>query len=57
MPYPGRTTRGDLLVQVNVKTPTHLSQRQEELLREFEAEDDEGLVKKAQKKMKKFMGL
>ena len=48
MPYPGRTQRGDLLVEVRVVTPTRLTERQEELLREFEAHDqEEGPLDKA----------
>lgn len=27
--------RGDQVIQVDIKTPTHLSKKQEELLREF----------------------
>ena len=48
MPYPGRTQRGDLLVEVRVLTPTKLTERQEELLREFETyEQEEGPLDKA----------
>jgi molecular chaperone DnaJ len=36
LPHPGSSRRGDLLVEVKVRTPTRLSKRQEELLREFE---------------------
>ncbi|MBQ9452996.1 MAG: molecular chaperone DnaJ [Desulfovibrio sp.] len=60
MPYPGRKTRGDLLVEVRVLTPTKLSPRQEELLREFEAATEQGpleKVKKAAKKIGKAMGI
>ncbi|WP_297671484.1 molecular chaperone DnaJ [uncultured Desulfovibrio sp.] len=60
MPYPGRKTRGDMLVEVRVLTPTKLSARQEELLREFEAAADPGpleKVKKAAKKIGKAMGI
>ncbi|MBQ7456049.1 MAG: molecular chaperone DnaJ [Desulfovibrio sp.] len=46
MPYPGRARRGDLLVEVKVVTPTHLTQRQEELLKEFEASGDETFIDK-----------
>ena len=51
--YPGENRMGDLLVQVVVKTPTKLSSKQEELLREFEKLSEEqskgifGKVKKA----------
>lgn len=48
MPYPGRTQRGDMLVEVRVLTPTKLTERQEELLREFEScEQEEGPLDKA----------
>ncbi len=60
MPYPGRKNRGDLLIEVRVKTPTHLTKRQEELLREFEACAEDSTVskvKKAAKKLGKAMGL
>lgn len=33
-------SRGDMFVQLSVETPTNLSKRQQELLREFEAEGD-----------------
>ena len=36
MPYPGRSNRGDLLVEVKVLTPTRVSDKQAQLLREFE---------------------
>ncbi|MBQ3059798.1 MAG: molecular chaperone DnaJ [Desulfovibrio sp.] len=60
LPYPGRRQRGDILVQIVVLTPTRLTSRQEELLREFEsAEEDRPLekVKKATSKIRKAMGL
>lgn len=60
LPYPGRKQHGDLLVEIKVLTPTRLSDRQMELLREFEqAEDQTPLekVKKAAKKISKAMGL
>ena len=60
MPYPGRKERGDLLVEVKVMTPTHLSGQQEELLRAFEKAGEEtpmAKVKKAAKKIGKAMGL
>ena len=53
MPYPGRSRRGDLLVEVVVVTPTHLSERQEELLREFEAAGDDSLLSKTKKLFKR----
>ncbi len=36
MPFLGQSARGDLLVEIKVNTPTSLTERQEELLREFE---------------------
>ncbi len=60
MPYPGRRQRGDMLVEVRVLTPTRLSDRQVELLREFEAAGEQTplqKVKKAAKKISKAMGL
>lgn len=60
MPYPGRKQRGDLLVAVKVVTPTRLSDRQEELLREFERAGEETpleKVKSAARKIGKAMGL
>ena len=60
MPWPGRKQRGDLLVSVKVVTPTRLSARQEELLREFERAGEEtpfAKVKHAAKKIGKAMGL
>lgn len=61
LPYPGvADRRGDLLVEVIVKTPANLSKRQEELLEEFEElEQDKPLqkVKKMVKKAGKVMGM
>lgn len=60
LPYPGRTTRGDLLVEVRVLTPVRLSEKQEELLRQFEAATEKSpleKVKKAAKKIGKAMGI
>ncbi|MCR4666102.1 MAG: molecular chaperone DnaJ [Desulfovibrio sp.] len=57
MPYPGRKTRGDLYVEVKILTPTHLTSRQVELLREFEACAEEGFMQKAQKTVKKIIGM
>lgn len=53
LPYPGRSMRGDLIIEVLVRTPTNLTQRQEELLREFEAAGDESFIHKASEKAKK----
>jgi molecular chaperone DnaJ len=38
--------RGDQVIQVNIKTPTHLSKKQEALLKEFAALDSKKLSKK-----------
>lgn len=60
LPYPGRKQHGDLLVEIKVLTPTRLSERQMELLREFEQAADQtplAKVKKAAKKISKAMGL
>ena len=60
LPFPGRKERGDMLVEIKVQTPTHLNARQEELLKEFEAAEDEGTfakVKKAARKIGKAMGI
>ncbi|MDR1777755.1 MAG: molecular chaperone DnaJ [Desulfovibrio sp.] len=60
LPYPGRNRRGDLLVEVRVLTPTGLSEKQVELLREFEKAGEEKpleKVKRAAKKIKKAMGI
>lgn len=52
-PYLGSSHKGDLLIEVKVKTPTSLNSRQEELLREFEALDEEKPMKKVKKLFKK----
>ena len=57
MPQLNRETSGDLLIAIHVKTPTHLSAKQEELLREFEKLSEESFLEKAQKKIKQFMGV
>lgn len=60
LPYPGKKQRGDLLVEIKVLTPTKLTERQEELLREFEAAADDGpfaKMKNAARKISKAMGL
>ncbi len=56
LPYPGGTQHGDLLVQVQVKTPTRLSKRQEELLQEFENLEKEKAGHKVKRFFKKVMG-
>ncbi len=60
LPVPGRNESGDLLIEVRVMTPTRLSSRQEELLREFaDLEEDKPLAKakKIIKKVGKAMGI
>jgi molecular chaperone DnaJ len=60
LPYLGHHQKGDLLVEVRVLTPTSLSKKQEELLREF-AKLEEGKpfekVKKVARKIGKAMGM
>ncbi|MBI4807163.1 MAG: molecular chaperone DnaJ [Desulfovibrio sp.] len=53
LPHPGRSHRGDLLVEVIVKTPKSLSKKQEELLREFAKLDEEKPLKKVKNFFKK----
>ncbi len=50
IPYVGQKKRGDLLVEVNIKTPTNLSKKQIELLKEFERLEK----KKPRNKVKDF---
>jgi molecular chaperone DnaJ len=60
LPYPGRSDCGDLLVEVRVLTPTRLNSRQEELLREFAALEEDNPLAKAKniiKKVGKAMGI
>lgn len=60
MPLPGRKQRGDMLVLIKVLTPTHLSERQEELLREFESAGEQGFfasIKEGARKFGKAIGL
>lgn len=60
MPFLGQNRNGDLLIEVKVLTPTRLTEKQEELLREFEALSDEGPIDKVKNIAKKFgkaMGL
>ncbi len=60
LPYPGRNTRGDLLIEVIVVTPTNLSSKQEELLKEFAKLEEKKTITKAKKLIKKVgkaMGL
>lgn len=53
LPYPGRKAIGDLLIVIKVMTPTKLTSRQEELLREFAALDEKKPMAKAKKLIKK----
>jgi molecular chaperone DnaJ len=53
LPRPGTSRRGDLLVEVRVKTPTKLSKKQEELLREFDRLEEEKPMKKVKNFFKK----
>ncbi|MBD5553298.1 MAG: molecular chaperone DnaJ [Desulfovibrio sp.] len=60
MPYPGRNKRGDMLVAVKILTPTDLTERQEELLREFEEAGEQGFfasLKEGARKIGKAIGL
>ena len=60
IPYLNNNHKVDLLVEINVLTPTRLTKRQEELLREFEQLDKEKPLEKVKgffrKKAKKVMG-
>ena len=53
LPHLGSTHKGDLLVEVTVKTPTHLNRRQEELLKEFAEIEKSKLTTKAKDFFKK----
>jgi molecular chaperone DnaJ len=60
LPSLGYGSNGDLLVEIVVKTPTKLSKRQEELLREFaQLEEDKPMTKAKNlfKKVGKAMGV
>jgi molecular chaperone DnaJ len=60
LPYPGHSRTGDLLVAIKVLTPTRLSARQEELLREFAELESQKTLTKARtiiKKIGKAMGV
>ncbi len=56
LPYPGGGQKGELLVQVQVKTPTKLTKKQEELLREFEQIEKEKTGPKVKRFFRKVMG-
>ncbi len=53
LPHPGAGRKGDLLIEVKVETPTGLSSRQEELLREFAKLEEDKPLKKAKNFFKK----
>ncbi len=53
LPHLGSTHKGDLLVQVTVKTPTHLNKKQIELLKEFSEIETSKLTSKAKDFFKK----
>lgn len=53
VPVVNTSRKGDLLVEVKVLTPTHLSSRQEELLREFADAEEKKPLNKAKKMIKK----
>ena len=53
LPHLGSTHKGDLLVEVTVKTPTHLNRKQEELLKEFAEIEKSKLTTKAKDFFKK----
>lgn len=60
LPYIGQKRIGDLLVEIRVITPTKLSTKQEELLREFERTGEDKpmeKIKKAARKLSKAMGM
>ena len=57
MPHINRQSRGNLLIVIHVKTPTNLSSKQEELLREFERLGEETFLEKTKKKIKEFVGM
>jgi len=59
LPYLGSSHKGDLLVEIRVKTPTGLSKKQEDLLREFQKLEEQKPLKKVKdffKKAGKAMG-
>ena len=56
LPHPGTTHKGDLLVQVHVKTPKRISKKQEELLREFEKLEGKKTGQKVKRFFQKVMG-
>lgn len=60
MPLPGRKQRGDMYVSIKVLTPTNLTERQEELLHEFEDAGEQGFfatLKEGARKIGKAIGI
>lgn len=53
LPHLGSSRRGDLLVEVRVLTPSGLNKRQDELLREFAALEEQKPMKKVKQMFKK----
>lgn len=53
VPHPGDSRQGDLLVEVRVSIPTHLSKKQEELLQEFASLEEEKPLNKVKDFFKK----
>lgn len=52
LPYLGSQQRGDLLVEVTVKIPSHITKKQEELLRQFQELEEQ----RPWNKVKNFIG-
>lgn len=56
IPYLGSNRKGNLIIEVQVKTPTHLSKKQIELLKEFDRLDKERPKSKVKNFFKRAMG-
>lgn len=56
VPYLNSNKKGNLIVQIKVKTPTHLTKKQEDLLREFDRLEAQKPQKKVRNFFKKAMG-
>jgi molecular chaperone DnaJ len=56
VPHLGSTRKGNLIVKVKVKTPTNLTKRQEELLREFSEIEAEKPKSRVRSFFKRAMG-
>lgn len=56
LPHPGTPHKGDLLVQIHVKTPTRITKKQEELLREFDKLEAQKTGRKVKRFFQKVMG-